>query len=269
MAVCWSWKRPCQPGPVPDHLSQASLLEFAAAGPKLGLLIERPGLRLRHWPAWLDSATADRLLAQLRAEVCWKQEAITLYGRRHPLPRLTCWMADPGCGYRYSGLDNAIEPWSPAAAELREALQQLTGWRFNSLLLNRYRDGRDAMGWHADDEPELDPAAPIASLSLGAARDFRLRPRPSPRRPAVESPPQGGAPFNLPLASGDLLLMDPPTQHWWQHALPRRLRLDQERLNLTFRVVRPEARREVRSAEPVPIRPARRRSGARSRRVPG
>jgi alkylated DNA repair dioxygenase AlkB len=153
-------------------------------------------------------------------------------------------MADPGCGYCYSGLANAIEPWSPAAAALRNTLAQLTGWRFNSLLLNRYRDGRDAMGWHADDEPELDPAAPIASLSLGAARDFRLRPRPSPRASGLPPPERFGpgcgtcVPFNLPLGTGDLLLMDPPTQLWWQHGLPRRLKLQQERLNLTFRLVR-------------------------------
>lgn len=245
-------------------------------------LIERPGLALRHWPGWLAPAAAAALLAQLQVEVPWKQEAITLYGRRHPLPRLTCWMADPGCGYRYSGLANAIEPWSPAAAQLREALHQLSGWRFNSLLLNRYRDGRDAMGWHADDEPELDPAAPIASLSLGAPRDFRLRPRPSPRRPAAAPLPEGyscGAsaaaaanprciPFNLPLHNGDLLLMEFPTQLWWQHAVPRRLRLRQERLNLTFRVVRTgwlaNADQSARA-----VSPARRRSGARSRREPG
>ena len=208
--------------------------------------VQAPGLHLRHWPAWLAPSAAAELLERLQLEVPWKQEAITIYGRRHLLPRLTCWMADHGCGYSYSGLANAIEPWSPAAAELREALQVLTGWRFNSLLLNRYRDGRDAMGWHADDEPELEPTAPIASLSLGAPRDFRLRPQPSPRnRAAVASGacqlPVGFGdctPFNIPLQNGDLLLMEPPTQLWWQHALPRRLRLQQQRLNLTFRVVR-------------------------------
>lgn len=204
--------------------------------------LQRPGLCLRHWRGWLTPAAAAHLLARLQAEVPWKQEAITLYGRRHPLPRLTCWMADPGCGYRYSGLANVLESWSPAAEQLRQELEAVSGWRFNSLLLNRYRDGRDAMGWHADDEPELDPAAPIASLSLGAPRDFRLRPRPSPRRPPGAPPPAGYstscAPFNLELHNGDLLLMEPPTQLWWQHAVPRRLRLQQERLNLTFRVVR-------------------------------
>ncbi|MEX1315605.1 MAG: alpha-ketoglutarate-dependent dioxygenase AlkB [Synechococcaceae cyanobacterium] len=206
-------------------------------------LIERPGLRLRHWRAWLMPRHADALEQQLGAEVPWKQEAIALHGRRHPLPRLTCWMADPGCRYRYSGLENAIETWSPAAERLRCLLERLTGRRFNSLLLNRYRDGRDAMGWHADDEPGLDPTAPIASLSLGARRDFRLRPRPGPRTGDLAPPPGYGPgcaacePFNLELGPGDLLLMEPPTQQWWQHAVPRRLKLHQERLNLTFRVV--------------------------------
>jgi len=207
-------------------------------------LIELPGLRLGHWRGWLTPQRAEALEQQLGAEVPWKQEAISLYGRRHLLPRLTCWMADPGCGYRYSGLDNVLEPWSPAAAELRQELEALCGWCFNSLLINRYRDGRDAMGWHADDEPELHPAAPIASLSLGASRDFRLRPRPSPRAggppPAGYSPgSEACTPFNLELAHGDLLLMEPPTQLWWQHAVPRRLRVPRQRLNLTFRVVRP------------------------------
>jgi alkylated DNA repair dioxygenase AlkB len=217
----------------------------AAARTAAGHRIERPGLRLRHWRAWLPPRRADALRAPLGAEVPWKQETISLYGRRHPLPRLTCWMADPGCGYRYSGLENVPEPWSPAAAQLRLELEAVTGWRFNSLLLNRYRDGRDAMGWHADDEPELDPAAPIASLSLGAHRDFRLRPRPSPR--AGGPPPNGYAaaactPLSLELAHGDLLLMEPPSQLWWQHAVPRRLRVQGERLNLTFRVVRAQPR---------------------------
>jgi len=69
------------------------------------------------------------------------------------------------------------------------------------------------------------------------------RPRHSPPRQLTLLPPPGYGerqsclPFNIPLHSGDLLVMDPPTQLWWQHAVPRRLRLEQERLNLTFRVV--------------------------------
>jgi hypothetical protein len=161
--------------------------------------------------------------------VPWKQEQISLWGRRHPLPRLTCWVADPGCGYRYSGLEQRIEPWTPSLERLRSQLHRTLGCRFNALLLNLYRDGSDRMGWHADDEPELDPDAPIASLSLGATRCFQLR----PRRP-IDGLRQT---LSLELGDGDLLVMDPPTQRHWQHQLPARRRVQQLRINLTFRVV--------------------------------
>jgi alkylated DNA repair dioxygenase AlkB len=183
---------------------------------------------LRHWRGWVGAAEADAWLEQLRQEVPWKQEFITVYGRRHAMPRLTCWMADPGCGYRYSGLENAIEPWTPLAAAIRRRVGAAAAQEFNSLLLNFYRNGRDAMGWHADDEAELDPEAPIASLSLGASRSLRFRPRQRDTAPAVA----------VELGHGDLLLMDPPTQQHWQHGLPRRLKLESPRLNLTFRRVR-------------------------------
>lgn len=200
--------------------------------------LERPGLRLRHWPRWLPEN--DQWIQRLEAEVPWRQESITLWGRTHPLPRLTCWMGDPGCSYTYSGVNNAIAAWTPAVCAVRHLLEHQVGWRFNSLLLNLYRDGRDALDWHADDEPELDSTAPIASLSLGACRSFRLRPS------RLDRSPQDALSFEL--GQGDLLVMDPPTQQHWQHQVPRRLRLQQPRLNLTFRSIRPEA---IRHAEPT------------------
>lgn len=196
-------------------------------------------LPVRHLARWASLAEAERWLACLLAEVPWKQEHITVFGRRHPMPRLSCWMADPGCEYRYSDLQNVVEPWTPAALEIRARLEAELGCPFNSLLLNLYRDGRDSMGWHADDEPELDPLAPIASLSLGAARTFRMRPRGS----------SAGSKVAFELAHGDLFVMDPPTQRLWQHELPRRLRVRERRINLTFRRVRPSAENATR-AEP-------------------
>ncbi len=207
---------------------QLELLEPSAAE-VVPALVERPGLRLRHWRGWL--APADTVREALLQEVPWRQEQITLWGQTHPLPRLTCWMADPGCSYTYSGLCNAPTAWTETVSRLRALVEAQAGCRFNSLLLNLYRDGRDRMGWHADDEPELDPEAPIASLSLGAARTFQLR----PRRPIDGQ----RSTLSLELGDGDLLLMDPPTQQHWQHQLPQRLRVQQARLNLTFRRVRP------------------------------
>lgn len=185
------------------------------------------GLALRHWPGWLGAEKANAYLEQLLKEVPWKQEQIKLFGRQHPLPRLTCWMADPGCGYCYSGLENVVESWTPTAQTIREQVTKAAASPFNSLLLNYYRTGVDAMGWHADDELELDPDASIASLSLGASRSFRFKAKTNSK-----------INFSLELHHGDLLLMDPPTQDGWLHALPKRLRVQTARLNLTFRVVR-------------------------------
>ena len=197
--------------------------------------LERPGLRLRHQPGWLQACGVDTqaLRRELGAALPWQQPEVTVYGRRHRTPRLTCWVADPGCTYRYSGLVQSVTAWTPALEQLRDRLEQQLGLRFNSLLLNRYRTGADRMGWHADDEPELDDQAPIASLSLGATRALRFRPR--PRDPLGN----GETPFAIELADGDLLLMDPPTQRHWQHGLPQRLRLQGERINLTFRRIQP------------------------------
>lgn len=198
-------------------------------------VIDRPGLALRYWRRWL--ADAGAIAEQLRREVPWKQEQITLWGRTHPIPRLTCWMGDPGCAYTYSGVNNTIEAWIPAVERLRQQVEEAAGCRFNSLLLNHYRNGRDKLDWHADDERELDPRSPIASLSLGATRSFRLKPRQA-AEPAIE-------PLQFELGDGDLLVMDPPTQQHWLHQVPQRLRIQQPRINLTFRVIRPEAIRHV------------------------
>ena len=192
--------------------------------------IERTGLELRHGVAWLQQQGlhTPQLRQVLGQSLAWEQPLVTVYGKQHRTPRLTCWVADPGCSYCYSGLQQAIHPWTVELEHLRQLLLDQLGVRFNSLLLNRYRDGADRMGWHADDEPELDEQAPIVSLSLGAARDLRFRPR------------RGGeAPFAINLADGDLLVMDPPSQRHWQHALPPRARVRHERINLTFRVIQP------------------------------
>ena len=184
-----------------------------------------PGFQ--YFSGFLPPAEAAALLAQLTETVAWEQRHIRLFGQWHPQPRLTAWYGEPEARYAYSGLRWEPLPWLPALAQLREQVAFASGERYNSVLLNRYRDGRDSMGWHADDEPELGPAPVIASLSLGAARRFRVRPRPG----------TAGAAFGLDLAPGSLLVMDGTTQQHWQHALPKTARPVGERLNLTFRWV--------------------------------
>ena len=165
-------------------------------------------------PAFLAPAEAASCLAQLTAEVVWEQRSIRIFGREMPQPRLTAWHGDPAARYTYSGLTWEPRPWTPTLQHLHQRVEAATATRFNSVLLNLYRDGRDSMGWHADDEPELGPEPAIASLSLGAT-----------------------PPFGLDLPGGSLLLMRGATQQHWQHALPKTVRPTGPWLNLTFRWV--------------------------------
>ena len=190
-----------------------------------------PGADLLFDPTFLDAAEAGELLGHLMAAAAWEQRTIRLFGQDFPQPRLTAWYGDPEAQYTYSSLTWEPRPWLPALAALRQRLETATHTRYNSVLLNLYRDGGDSMGWHADDEPELGPAPVIASLSLGAVRRFRLRPRAGLTH----------APFGIDLPAGSLLLMRGPTQQHWQHALPKTTRPVGLRLNLTFRWVGPAA----------------------------
>ena len=179
---------------------------------------------MEYFPQWLSSQESDSLLSRLQSDIAWQQPSLTIYGKRHPIPRLQAWMGNRAHTYRYSGTDFTSETWPGYLALLAATLSDTAGVQFNSVLLNLYRNGQDSMGWHSDDEPELGEAPVIASLSLGAERDFTLRPCGAARQA-----------HSLRLEHGSLLIMKAGMQSHWQHALPRRARVTEPRINLTFR----------------------------------
>jgi alkylated DNA repair dioxygenase AlkB len=181
----------------------------------------------RLWPAAFGATEASELFDGLLRQVDWRQEEILMFGRRVPVPRLVAWHGDPGASYTYSGTEHHPLPWTSALDRVRSRVTEITGVHFNAVLLNLYRDGRDGMGWHADDEPELGPNPVIASVSFGATRRFCLRHRRRKDR-RVE----------VPLVHGSLLLMSGATQHHWVHALPKTAAVVDMRINLTFRRLR-------------------------------
>ncbi|KAB7765796.1 alpha-ketoglutarate-dependent dioxygenase AlkB family protein [Xanthomonas maliensis] len=187
-----------------------------------------PGAQIGWCRGWLAADQADALLCTLQAQAPWEVHRIRMFGRMVDSPRLSCWIGDPEASYRYSGTRFVPRPWLEALLPLRARLHAETDCAYNSVLLNRYRDGRDAMGWHSDDEPELGPQPIIASLSLGAARRFAFKHRHDPALGHV-----------LTLGHGDLLLMAGHTQRLYKHALPRTARPVGERINLTFRQILP------------------------------
>ena len=165
----------------------------------------------------------------LQQQTPWRQETITLFGKTHLQPRLIAWYGDEGTQYRYSGKTHQPLPWTTCLQALRERIAALVGAEFNSVLLNYYRDHRDSMGLHADDEAELGPKPVIASLSLGAERVLYFHHKRERNTPGVD----------IPLPDGSVLLMRGATQQNWKHGIRKLTRPCGPRLNLTFRLVRP------------------------------
>ena len=185
-----------------------------------------PDVVVRFHPGWLVAADADRLLQALIGDASWQVHRIRMFGRWLDSPRLSCWMGDADAAYTYSGTRFEPHPWpSPVLEAVRARLADELGGAFNSALANRYRDGRDYMGWHSDNEATLGPRPVIASLSLGATRRFVLKPR--------QDASHGKLGLDLP--HGSLLVMRGETQSNYKHALPRTARPVGERINLTFR----------------------------------
>jgi alkylated DNA repair dioxygenase AlkB len=177
---------------------------------------------LRYDAAFLSAADAAVAARALVDSLAWEQRTILLFGREIVQPRLIAWAGS--LPYRYSG--QTLEPRAaPAVLErLWRRVDEVTDHQFNHVLVNRYRDGSDSMGWHSDDEPELGPDPPVASLSLGETRRFVLQARRGRSRAR-----------SLDLTSGSLLFMGGPCQHRYRHAVPKQRSIQGERINLTFR----------------------------------
>lgn len=175
---------------------------------------------LLYWPHFLDPAEADELFAALRDRTAWTQE-VAAFGR--PFPRLTAYYADAGVHYRYSGVEHPAAAWPDWLLPIRRRVEQAAGAACNSVLLNYYRDGRDSIGYHADDEPELGVDPVVPSLSLGATRRFLLRHHRTGERRTFD------------LTHGSLLVMAGTLQHHYRHAVPKTNRPVGPRVNLTFR----------------------------------
>ena len=181
-----------------------------------------PDADIEYTPDFIDQHEAIALYEELVADLDWRQEVIKVYGKSHPTPRLSCWMGETGLPYGYSQTAMEAMPWSATILNMKQALEVSTKTVFNSVLINYYRDGRDSVGWHSDDEPEFGKNPLIASVSLGASRDFHLRHK------------QHKLTHKMPLNNGSLLIMKGPTRHYWQHHIPKRAHA-QGRVNLTFR----------------------------------
>ncbi|MDQ7049056.1 MAG: alpha-ketoglutarate-dependent dioxygenase AlkB [Enterobacterales bacterium] len=156
----------------------------------------------------------------------WHQDEIEMYGKTRLLPRISAWHGDNDKKYTYSGITLFPSPWNNGLNFIKMQIEKLFEHRFNSVLLNWYRDGHDHIGWHTDEEEELGINPTIASVNFGAERDFIIRHNYSKQK------------LSIPLSHGSLLIMMGELQHHWQHSVPKRTKVIDSRINLTFRYIR-------------------------------
>lgn len=175
-----------------------------------------------YFAGWLTAVEATALMERLLAELQWEAREIVLWGRRMLQPRLIAWAGS--VPYRYSGQTLEPREFRAGLGELLARVDAFTGIAFNHALVNRYRDGRDSMGFHADDEPELGENPVLAAVSLGAARRFVIASRRKPK-----------ATRTLILEHGSLLVMGGAMQHHYRHGVPKEPAVVGERINVTFR----------------------------------
>ncbi|MEI6066160.1 MAG: alpha-ketoglutarate-dependent dioxygenase AlkB [Methylococcaceae bacterium] len=178
------------------------------------------------YPDFLSKSISDEFFKKLQNTIDWKQESMNMYGKKVDFPRLTAWYGDNDKPYTFSGITLKPNLWTQEILEIKSKIESKANIIFNSVLLNRYRNGNDSISWHTDAEPELGKNPIIASVNFGATRKFQLRHINTKEKIEIE------------LTNGSLLIMQGELQHYWQHQVPKTSKVVGERINLTFRVIK-------------------------------
>ncbi len=189
-------------------------------------ILEMPDSEIVFYPSFFSKERSDAYYDDLYANIAWKQEQIKLYGKQLDLPRLTAWYGDRGASYKYSGIRVKPQSWIAPLLEIKKAIESLSGNVFNSVLLNLYRQERDGVSWHSDNEPELGQNPIIGSVSFGGTRRFQFKHK---KNKAWR--------YEIKLPHGSYLLMKGATQNYWLHQVPKETKPYRPRINLTFRTI--------------------------------
>lgn len=184
-----------------------------------------PGAEVYYQPSFDLGLPPETILSSLINEVPWRQEDVKVWGKTFKQPRLIAWYGDEGMAYRYSGISLSPLPWTSLLLDLKRRVEAATESKFNSVLLNYYRDNNDSMGMHSDNERELGPNPIIASVSLGAERPLVFKGKRDLENKSMK----------ILLASGSLLLMKGRTQQNYKHGIAKERITLGPRVNLTFR----------------------------------
>lgn len=173
----------------------------------------------------LSEHEANHYFERLMETIPWRNDEAVIFGRHIITKRKVAWYGDRDFAYTYSNKTKEALPWTKELLELKALVENISGTKYNSCLLNLYHDGDEGMAWHSDDEKSLGKNTSIASLSLGAERKFSMKHR------------QTKETISVLLENGSLLVMKDETQTHWLHSLPKSKKVTTPRINLTFRTM--------------------------------
>ncbi len=173
----------------------------------------------------MDRQAADHYMERMMNAIEWRNDEAVIYGKHIITKRKVAWYADKQYDYTYSNITRKALLWTPELLELKQLVEEKSGHIFNSCLLNLYHTGDEGMAWHSDDEKALGKNTVIASVSLGAERMFWFKHKATKEK------------AGMLLQHGSLLIMAGTTQSHWQHRLPPTKKINQPRVNLTFRTM--------------------------------
>lgn len=180
----------------------------------------------RYFSDFFRKDEADQFFEKLKNQIEWKQEPIKIFGKTIKQPRLTALYGNPEKPYGYSGIIMQPLVWTDFLLEIKSRVEEKAKTNFTHVLLNYYRDGKDSMGWHRDNEAVLGSNPIIASLSFGETREFQIRHYAEKKLK-----------LKLPLDHGSLVIMGGSSQHHWEHQIPKTAKPLRPRINLTFRKI--------------------------------
>lgn len=190
------------------------------------LQLNLPDCNISYYPNFIPKLDSDVYFQSFIEHISWQQDDITVFGKTYPQPRLTALYADNNKVYSYSNITMQPRIFTDELRQIKKRVEEIAKVKFTTCLLNRYRNGKDSNGWHADNEKELGKNPIIASVSLGAERYFHLKHN-----------TKATLKHKLLLEHGSLLLMKGETQHYWKHQIAKTAKPITERINLTFRII--------------------------------
>lgn len=173
-----------------------------------------PDAELKLWEQFFSKSEADAFYKELLTTSPWIQRSRPMYDKIVLDPRLTAWYGKV-----------SMNEWTPTLLSIKSKVEAECCITFNSVLLNYYRDGNDSVAWHSDTLPSSGKHHPIASVTFGETRLFKVRHKNNKTTQ-----------LSIPLTHGSFLLMGEQMQYHYEHHVPKTARNVGPRINLTFRI---------------------------------